>query len=188
MYLSNYLHLLCFIQTQILMRKNIYTLIALICLLPISLWGQTSTGLQQQVTEDIIRDINTEKVGQGSVRIMQDETIDDRLAHYNVNTDTSKIIRLSEERINGYKIQVFTGNNQNRSRTEAEYKQGLMRSSFPEHQAMVTYDPPNWRLRVGNFITRQDAEEVMATMKETFPSFGKEMYVVSDVIRRPLNH
>lgn len=169
------------------MRKSLYTLIVLVCLFPISILGQSEGPLQQQVTKDIIRDINTQKVGQGYVRIMQDETIDDRLAHYHVNTDTSRVIRLSDERVNGYKIQVFSGNNQNKSRSEAEHKQGLMRSAFPEHQAVVTYDPPNWRLRVGNFLTRQDAEEVLVGMKEAFPAFGKEMYVVSDVIRRPLN-
>lgn len=147
----------------------------------------STVAFAQHSTKTIIEDINTRKVGQGNVRVMQDETIDSRLALYNINTDTANVIRLSNERINGFKIQVFSGNNQNKSRSEAERKQSMIRSEFPQHQAETTFVSPTWRLRVGNFLTRAEAEEVMVEMKKAFPEFGKEMYVVSDIIRRPLN-
>lgn len=171
--------LLYFHQNSIIMRRTLQVFLMLFLF--------STFAIAQQSTKTIIEDINTKKVGQGSVRIMQDETIDARLAQYVINTDTANVIRLSNERVNGFKIQVFSGNNQNRSRNEAERKQSLIRSEFPQHQAETTFVSPTWRLRVGNFLTRSEAEEVMVEMKRTFPQFGKEMYVVSDVIRRPIN-
>ena len=165
-------------------QKKLYILFCL------SLLSLVCLGQQDAVfegTRSIVDDINTPKAGQGNVRVMQDKTIESRLAQYNVNGDTSSIIRLSDDRVNGYKIQVFSGNNQNQSKSEAEYKHRLVRSAFPEHQVEITYSSPTWRVRVGNFITRADAEELLDRLRNEFPSFSREMYVVSDVVRRPLN-
>lgn len=147
----------------------------------------SSIAFAQYSTRTIVDDINTRKAGQGNIRVMQDETIDSRLAQFVINTDTANVIRLSNDRVNGFKIQVFSGNNQNVSRNEAERKQAMLRAEFPQHQAETTFVSPTWRLRVGNFLSRPEAEAVMEQMKQVFPSFGREMYVVSDIIRRPLN-
>lgn len=104
-----------------------------------------------------------------------------------MNTDTANVIRLSNDRVNGFKIQVFSGNDQNVSRNEAEHKQAMVRAEFPQHQAETTFVSPTWRLRVGNFMSRPEAEAVLEEMRKAFPSFGREMYVVNDIIRRPLN-
>ncbi len=153
----------------------------------LSLFLFSTIAFAQHSTKSIIDDINMRKAGQGVIRIMQDETIDARLAQYVVNTDTANVIRLSNDKVNGFKIQVFSGNNQNVSRNEAERKQAMLRAEFPQHQAETTFVSPTWRLRVGNFLTRPEAEAVLEEMKKAFPTFGREMYVVSDIIRRPLN-
>lgn len=161
------------------MRKTLHIFITLFLL--------STVAFAQHSTRTIVDDINTRKVGQGNVRVMQDETIDARLAQYIVNTDTANVIRLSNDKVNGFKIQVFSGNNQNVSRNEAERKQAMVRAEFPQHQAETTFVSPTWRLRVGNFMSRPEAEAVLEEMRKAFPSFGREMYVVNDIIRRPLN-
>jgi len=87
----------------------------------------------------------------------------------------------------GYKIQVFSGNDQRTSKNEALRKQNQINKAFPELEAVVLFDSPFWRLRVGNFATREEAEEVMEELKKTFPSFGKEMYIVVDEVKIPIN-
>jgi hypothetical protein len=42
-------------------------------------------------------------------------------------------------------------------------------------------------LRVGNFKTRTEAEEAMQELRGSFPSFGKEMYIVVDEVKIPIN-
>lgn len=155
-----------------------------ICIFAIQFCMSTTA---QNISSTIIEDLNSRKQGEGVILIMQDESIDKDVASYTTNTDSLKVIRLSNELINGYKIQVFTGNNQNSSKLEAETKQRLLRQDFPEHQAQISYDSPSWRLRVGNFMTQSEAETVLAELKKTYPKFSKEMHVVNDVIRRPIN-
>lgn len=141
----------------------------------------------QNINSSIIKELNSSKPGEGSIRIMQDESINNDVASYATSSDSMKVIRLSNDMINGFKIQVFAGNNQNASKMEAEEKQRRLRQEFPEHQALISYNSPSWRLRVGNFVTRNEAEAFLVELKKAFPSFSREMYIVDDVIRRPLN-
>lgn len=163
------------------MHKIIYTLILLFILI--------SETVAQSSVDNIIDDLNMPKVGQGSVKVMQDESIKKLLASpRSLSTDSLGNIDWASTdyvRIRGYKIQVFSGNNQTKSKQEAEYKQRQVKEAFPWLETTVTFNAPVWRLRVGNFLTFSEAESTLEKMKSQFPSFGKEMYVVDDVVKRP---
>ncbi|WP_101690063.1 SPOR domain-containing protein [Dysgonomonas massiliensis] len=139
-----------------------------------------------QEVRSIIDDINTPKRGQGSVRVLQDESIDGLLGTYfvadstNRNYDNTPYVRSK-----GYKIQVFSGNNQAKSKAEAQRKYREVKNAFPEYEVVINYNEPFWRVRVGNFITRDGAELVLKELRQKFPSFGKEMTIVEDMIKRP---
>lgn len=90
-------------------------------------------------------------------------------------------------RLRGFKVQAFSGNNQRTSKDEAHRKQAQISAAFPEHEAVVLFESPFWRLRVGNFATREEAEEVMQELRQRFPSFGKEMFIVVDEVKIPIN-
>jgi hypothetical protein len=132
----------------------------------------------------IVEDINTAKWGQGDVKVMQDETVRDRIAiRYDTPADSVESggqIRSSSVPVRGggYKIQVFMGNNQQQSKREAESKQAQIRNAYPELQTSIEFNSPFWRLRVINIATKGDAQLILTELKKQFPSFGKEMYVV----------
>ncbi|MDR2682800.1 MAG: SPOR domain-containing protein [Dysgonamonadaceae bacterium] len=87
----------------------------------------------------------------------------------------------------GYRIQVFMGNgNDPGARPEATSKQAAIRNAFPELPAYLVFVAPNWRLLVGDFMTREEAHTVMQRLQREFPHFGKEMYIISDKIRLPV--
>ncbi|MDD4158845.1 MAG: SPOR domain-containing protein, partial [Proteiniphilum sp.] len=75
---------------------------------------------------------------------------------------------------------------QRTSRNEATRKQHLIESAFPQYETVVLFESPFWRLRVGNFEDREQAAEVMKEIRSRFPSFGKEMYIVVDEVKIPL--
>lgn len=137
---------------------------------------------QDVIKSSIIDELNSPKLMQGKVRVMQDESIKNIVAVYNPN-DTIAIDwgTVNHVKVNGFKIQVFSGNNQRQSKDEAQSKAGMVRSAYPNQEVTVSYNPPFWRVRVGNFLTRSDAEEVLSEMKKTFPSFGREMYIIENV-------
>ena len=160
------------------MKKYIFTFLFLVLV--------TGYSFAQNVQGDIVRDLNTSKYGQGNVKVFQDETIQSIVAIRSdsiLKDDTD--LPTNYVKAKGFKIQVFSGNNQSKSKNEAFSKKAQVENAFPEMETVVTFNSPFWRLRVGNFQTREEAQEVLKEMKRKFPSF-KEMYIVADTVKRPV--
>lgn len=143
-------------------------------------------GQSQQ--KSIIKELSANKAGRGKVRVFEDNAIKGVLGRRMApprpvyGSGDQQFVKMR-----GFKIQAFAGNNQRTSKNEANYKQGIISQAFPEHEAVILFDSPFWRLRVGNFKTRDEANEVMKAMREVFPTFGKEMYVVVDEVKIPVD-
>lgn len=82
----------------------------------------------------------------------------------------------------GFRIQVYSDNNQRTARAEAEKRAGAVRAHFPDYQVYVVFQSPYWRVKVGDFRTRSQAEEAVERMRSVLPAYGKEMRVVKDHI------
>ncbi|MGV8963934.1 MAG: SPOR domain-containing protein [Candidatus Saccharimonadaceae bacterium] len=137
----------------------------------------------------IIEELNSTRSGQGSVVIYQDEAIKNilaRLTPVNLPVFSSGDGSVQYVKMRGFKIQVFSGNDQRKSKDEAYYKQKLVNGSFEGIETVVFFKSPRWILRAGNFKTRQEANEVMNEIRRQFPNFGKEMYIISDTVKIPL--
>lgn len=83
----------------------------------------------------------------------------------------------------GYRIHVFSGNKQRASKDEAYNKEERIKAIYPEHVTYVIYNAPFWRLRVGNFRTYEEADELLRAMRREFPDFAKEMFIVREEIQ-----
>lgn len=139
----------------------------------------------------IIGEINSSKWGKGKVTVMQDEAIQGLIGiRQETDTTFNKLGAIDPtadyEKVRGFRIQVYSGNNQQRSKKEAESRQIQVREAFPELEAEVNFHSPFWRLRVGHFLKRSDAEAVLQEMKKILPSLAKEMYVVADEVKRSI--
>lgn len=89
--------------------------------------------------------------------------------------------------VQGYRAQVFSGNNQRSSKEEAFRKEREIHDAFPDLTTYVTYNAPFWKLRVGDFRTHEEAYQTMRKLMAAFPAYGKEMYIVREEVRIPLN-
>jgi hypothetical protein len=139
---------------------------------------------------EILKELNSKSPGKGNVTIYEDESIKQIVGRpmgppRTIYTEADGSVQYYKMR--GYKIQAFSGNNQRTSREEANSKQALIANRYPEHETVVLFETPFWRLRVGNFKTREEAEEAMQELRGSFPSFGKEMYIVVDEVKIPIN-
>lgn len=143
----------------------------------------------QSQRKEIIDQLTEVKLGQGRVMVYEDNSIKSVLGRSMSTNRTiySKSDGEQYEKMRGFKIQVFSGNNQRTSKNEANSKQQMINQAFPEHESVVAFDSPFWRLRVGNFRTRDEASRVLDDMKKAFTSFGKEMYIVVDEVKIPIN-
>ncbi|MEA4839860.1 MAG: SPOR domain-containing protein [Bacteroidales bacterium] len=157
--------------------------LCLLMLFPALLSAQEIVSNKQ--SESIVDKINKHEPGKGSVRIIQDEQIAVKIGRPGVESATS--MESSDEpryvQISGWRIQVFSGNNQRISKNEAFRKETDMKAAYPELSTYVKYNAPFWRLRVGDFQTYQDAQQMLVQLRHSFPSFGREMSIVKEKIQ-----
>jgi len=66
----------------------------------------------------------------------------------------------------GYRIQIYTGN----ERQSAEAAKMLVYQNFPELNPYLSYKQPTFRLKIGDFMRKLDAERYYAQLKSLFPS------------------
>ena len=66
----------------------------------------------------------------------------------------------------GYTIQVYTGN----SRDEANQAKAVVYRVLPSSRPEVSYDLPNYKVKVGKFNYRLEAQKDFAEIKRKFPT------------------
>ncbi len=88
-----------------------------------------------------------------------------------INEETT---RDSRRNIPGFRIQVIHSTDRNRvfSVKTKIYQQ------FPELKPYLMYQAPNYKLKVGNFKTQEEAEEYMKRLSGLFPT---GLFIVRDV-------
>lgn len=74
----------------------------------------------------------------------------------------------------GFRVQIFSG----LERQEAYAEQTRFKSIYPNITTYISYTQPNYRLRVGDFRTRLEAEKYMNELKKQYSS----MFIFSERI------
>ncbi len=88
----------------------------------------------------------------------------------------------------GFRVQIFSGNNQRTAKDEAFRKEKQIKERFPSLSTYVTYNAPFWRLRVGNYDSHEEAFYAQRQLTEAFPSFSKEIYIVREEVKVPIHY
>jgi len=110
---------------------------------------------------------------QGKVTILGDK---------NIETIVSKHVYFNEnvKGFQGYRIQIFFESG-NYSKSKAFGEKGKFMSRFPEIEAYVVFQEPYYKVRVGNFRDKLEAEAFKQRIKEQWP----ESYIIKDDIELP---
>ena len=69
-------------------------------------------------------------------------------------------------KMNGYRIQVYFGDNSRRGKSEARAAGLRFRNYFPHYSVYVSFVSPHWLCRVGDFRTNEEAREVLGQIRE----------------------
>jgi hypothetical protein len=93
-----------------------------------------------------------------------------------INEETT---RDSRRIMPGYRIQVM--NSPDRNKVYAA--KAKIYQEFPDLKPYLLYQAPNFKLKVGNFMTQQEAEDFMKQLSRLFPS---GLYVIRDTIEGKL--
>jgi len=143
------------------------------------------TGGKSQSIFDVLQE---SKNGSGVVVIHQSDAlrkmVGERFQGANVETaDTISYIKMQ-----GFRIQIYSGNDQRKSKDEAFLKEHEVKEIFPDMPTYVTYKAPFWNLRVGDFRTHEEARRIQRQLMDAFPDYKRQMYILKGEIRIPMNN
>ena len=82
----------------------------------------------------------------------------------------------------GYRVQVFDDNNVMTAKHDAQSRKQQIDSRFPEFHTYVQFNSPYWKVKVGDFRTRSEADAAMAAIRAAFPGFASQLRIVRDRI------
>lgn len=160
----------------------IILLLMLFCVAGVSAQEATDEPIQT-----IFDDLQTSKTGKGEVIIHQPEALRKMIGVRMYGENVEKTDSSTYLKIQGFRTQVFSGNDQRKSKDEAFEKEKMIKELFPTVPTYVTYTAPFWKLRVGDFRSHEEAYHMQRLLMTAFPSFGKEMYIVKEEVRIPLD-
>lgn len=133
-----------------------------------------------QMSSDIITDYLSNN-SQGKVTINQPENLKSRLKKKKMSGNEN-VSSEESTKVVGYRVQVFSDNNQRTAKSQAQSRERNILAQFPDLKVYLMYKSPSWRVRVGDYKSRGEAEQVMQEIKEAFPSYAGEVMVVVDRI------
>ncbi len=128
--------------------------------------------------QDILKDLATQRPGEGVVHIHQDASIANLVgkpAEVNAANGERKTIRTA-----GYRVQVYAGNNSRKAREEASEKGEKIKEYFPELPVYTYFTSPRWLCRVGDFKSIEEADAAMRNIRTT--GIFKEASIVKEII------
>lgn len=165
--------------------KKIFLILA-ICLptwmMAQEIWTEDTVPAMEM---DTLIDADTTLVDSAKVVLIMDA-----MANARVHQD-SAVIRMMEDKrtgrvrgeqiVDGFRVQVYASNRQQVSKNEALMLQQRIASALSVPVYALS-EPPFWKVRLGNFKTREDANAYKDIFLNMFPDMAGSTYVVPDKI------
>lgn len=108
----------------------------------------------------------------GKVLVIKDPQIDSLIAR---RIELNRVgLTGNNVTLSGYRLQIFSG----LDRQAAYSEQAKFKARYPAINTYISYTQPNYKLRVGDFRTRLEAEKLMNELKKYYTS----MFIFSDMI------
>lgn len=123
----------------------------------------------------------------GVISVIQPAALNHRLvpAKPSQSNDSETLVENAPVKVKaGYRVQVFDDNNVRSAKREAQLCKNQIAARFPELPIYVTFSSPYWRVKVGDFKTRGEAEAAMGEIKYAFPAMAKSLRIVRDRINQ----
>lgn len=119
----------------------------------------------------------------------EEENIPEILKDVNVNQDPRLVKMLTRhiernrerKKIDGYRVEIFFSSAMNALELSLNKKVEFL-SLYPDHPVHIKYEAPNFKVRVGDFRTKNEAVKLYKEIKDDFPV----AFIVEDDIDFPL--
>lgn len=168
--------------------KKAILIICIICIPQISIIiGQNPSLSYLPLEETIVVKDTTFELAIDSITVT---LITSDMPHAQVYQDSSITQMMHDKRIgyvrgkqikNGFRVQVYASNHQQVAKREATELQQHIEAAVDVPVYTIS-EPPFWKVRIGNFESREAANEYKITFLLLFPELISSTYVVPDKI------
>ncbi len=166
---------------------RIIIFIAIILFAKSIVWGQ-------EIKVFHFEDLLTYRVINGNDSILRFKTANVGVAN---STETADFYIIQDERVNslieryvkfnetksgfdGWRVQIYFGSG-TKARVTAQQIQEKFMTDYPEYEAYIVYHEPYFKVRVGDFRTKQEAGKFKKTIETEYTS----SWIVEDIIKFP---
>ena len=162
------------------MKKRILTLGITWMLFAIGMAQEQVDSLKRLDSIDIVDTINLANL----------PLIIEEMAHAIVCQDSLVTQLMHDKRIgyvrgeqvkNGFRVQIYASNHQQVAKKEATELQQHIETAIDVPVYTIS-EPPFWKVRIGNFESRESANEYKAIFLQLFPELISSTYIVPDKI------
>ncbi len=115
----------------------------------------------------------------GNAKIYQDARIAQLIALKKAGLDAPAS---NNQPVMGYRVQIFSSSQQRTARTTAFQLQARVKSSGIEAQTHIIYNQPYWKVRLGDFRTKAEAQLLREQVNKLLPDLQEDTYIVRDNI------
>lgn len=154
--------------------KKIVFLISL-CICSLIVWADDTIAIEEQLS--IREQLKIMRAMEQNVQVYQDESIDKMLLNRINGTEQE------EELVPGYRVQIYSSNKQQTAKAEAFEIETLVQTSNLEVETYVLYNPPFWKVRLGDFKTQEEAKQFREEVIKQLPQLTDDTYIVKDQIK-----
>lgn len=109
------------------------------------------------------------------VQVVQDSTVAELL-------ETAMFGSRELVEIDGYRVQIYSSNQQQTAKSEALNLETRLKDKVNQ-TIYVTYLPPFWKVRIGDFRTYEEAREYKKLFVQLYPNMVGDTYIVRDKIK-----
>lgn len=110
----------------------------------------------------------------GKVEVVKDPLIDTLIAR---RASLGKSAAISDDATSGYRVQIFFGSN----RQDAYNAQARFLEEYPDTRTYILYIEPNFKVQVGDFRTKLEAQKLQNDLRDKFTS----LFIIQGKINPP---
>ena len=96
---------------------------------------------------------------------------------YDLLVAKQRRLNITRQTVTGYRVQIYFGSN----RPKASEVKIDFTSRYPDVPAYLSYQQPNYKVRVGDFRSRFEAQQFLGKIEGQYPT----MFIVPDEVRLP---
>lgn len=115
------------------------------------------------------------------VDLMENAVVHQDSAIYQLMMDKYLGIERGVQEVSGFRVQIYSSNVQIQAKNEAM----LLHQELSKQLTQAIYiisEPPFWKVRVGDFRTREEANAYKETLLKLYPILQSSTYVVPDKV------